>query len=76
MQGEKLEKGTIKAIQSLRKDGVSVRKAASLLGISKGSVERHATKGTYPVDVTKTKKDHSVMAPPASSPRGAAVAAR
>ena len=33
MQGEKLEKGTIKAIQSLRKDGVSARKTAILLNV-------------------------------------------
>ena len=57
MQGEELKKETIKAIQALRKDGVSVRKTAIMLGVSKGSVERHGPVSTCQSIAIKTKKD-------------------
>ena len=57
MQGEELKKETIKAIQALRKDGVSVRKTAIMLGVSKGSVERHGPVDTCQLIAVKTKKD-------------------
>jgi len=57
MQGEELKKETIRAIQSLRKDGVSVRKTALMLGVSKGSVERHGPVDTCQLIAVKTKKD-------------------
>ena len=57
MQGEELKKETIKAIQALRKDGVSVRKTALMLGVSKGSVERHGPVDTSQLIAVKTKKD-------------------
>jgi len=60
MQGEELKKETIKAIQALRKDGVSVRKTALMLGVSKGSVEKHGPVSTCQSIATKTKKDRDV----------------
>jgi len=57
MQGEELKNETIKAIQALRKDGVSVRKTAIMLGVSKGSVERHGPVDTCQLIAVKTKKD-------------------
>ena len=57
MQGEELKKETIKAIQALRKDGVSVRKTAIMLGVSKGSVEKHGPVSTCQSIAVKTKKD-------------------
>ncbi len=57
MQGEELKKETIKAIQALRKDGVSVRKTAIMLGVSKGSVEKHGPVDTCQLIAVKTKKD-------------------
>ncbi len=57
MQGEELKNETIKAIQALRKDGVSVRKTALMLGVSKGSVERHGPVSTCQSIAVKTKKD-------------------
>ncbi len=57
MQGEELKKETIRAIQSLRKDGVSVRKTAIMLGVSKGSVEKHGPVDTSQFIARKTKKD-------------------
>ncbi len=57
MQGEELKKETIKAIQDLRKEGVSVRKTAIMLGVSKGSVERHGPVDTCQLIAVKTKKD-------------------
>ncbi len=56
MQGEELKKETIRAIQSLRKDGVSVRKTAIMLGVSKGSVEKHGPVSTSQLIATKTNK--------------------
>ncbi len=57
MQGEELKNETIKAIQALRKDGVSVRKTALMLGVSKGSVEKHGPVSTCQSIAVKTKKD-------------------
>ena len=57
MQGEELSKETIKAIQTLREKGMSVRKTALILHVGTGSVMKHGPVETSANISIKTKKD-------------------
>ena len=57
MQGDALEPQTIRAIQTLRSQGFSVRKCAEILNVSKPSVERHGKQVAAGPVVPIAKKD-------------------
>jgi len=59
MKGEALNKQTVQAIQTLRREGISVRKCAELLHVSKASVERHGVAEATACAVTATKRGRS-----------------